>query len=55
LGPDFDGLRSLSDVRIRAGGIVVGQAPSFNSLDTGLRVGDVIHSLNCSLLNLSSN
>ena len=47
LGLDFDTeLASLPDVRIRAGVIVVGQAPGFNSVTTGLRVGDVIHSLN---------
>ena len=46
-GLDFDnGLRSLPGVRIRSGVIVIGQAPSFNSVNTGLRVGDVIHSLN---------
>jgi serine protease Do len=46
-GLDFDNeLRSLPDVRIRTGVIVVGQAPGFNSVNTGLRVGDVIHSLN---------
>ena len=40
-------LRSLlSDVRIGTGVIVVGQAQGFNSVDTGLRPGDVIHSLN---------
>jgi S1-C subfamily serine protease len=40
-------LRSLlPDVRIGSGVIVVGQAPGFNSVKTGLRTGDVIHSLN---------
>jgi serine protease Do len=47
-GLNFDDeLRSLvPDVRIGTGVIVVGQAPGFNSVNTGLRVGDVIHSLN---------
>jgi serine protease Do len=46
-GLDFDnGLRSLPDVRIRSGVIVVGLPPGFNSVNTGLRVGDVVHSLN---------
>jgi S1-C subfamily serine protease len=46
-GLDFDNERgSLPDVRIRTGVIVVGQAPDFNSVSTGLQVGDVIHSLN---------
>lgn len=40
-------LRSLvSDMRIARGVVVVGQAQGFNSVDTGLRPGDVIHSLN---------
>ena len=48
LGLDFnDETRSLlPDVRIGTGVIVSGQAPGFNSVDTGLRAGDVIHSLN---------
>ncbi|MBV8552784.1 MAG: trypsin-like peptidase domain-containing protein [Acidobacteriaceae bacterium] len=48
LGLDFnDELRSLlPDVRIATGVIVIGQAPGFNSVNTGLQVGDVIHSLN---------
>ena len=41
-----DELRSLLDVRIGSGVIVVGEAPGFNSVSTGLREGDVIHSLN---------
>jgi serine protease Do len=42
-----DELRSLlPGLRIGTGVIVVGQAPGFNSVNTGLRVGDVIHSLN---------
>jgi serine protease Do len=46
-GLDLDnGLHFLPDVRIRTGVIVVGQAPGFNSVNTRLRVGDVIHSLN---------
>jgi serine protease Do len=48
LGLDFnDETRSLlPDVRIGTGVIVVGQAPGFTSLNTGLLAGDVIHSLN---------
>jgi serine protease Do len=48
LGLDFtDELRSLlPDVRIGTGVIVVAQVPGFNSVNTGLRAGDVIHSLN---------
>ena len=48
LGLDFnDETRSLlPDVRIGTGVIVIGQAPGFNSVNTGLRAGDVIHSLN---------
>lgn len=47
-GLNFDGdLHSLvPDMRISIGVIVVGQAPEFNSVATGLRVGDVIHSVN---------
>jgi len=47
-GLNFDGeLHSLlPDMRIGIGVIVVGQAPGFNSVATGLRVGDVIHSVN---------
>jgi serine protease Do len=47
-GLDFNNdLRSLlSNVRSGTGVIVAGQAAGFNSVDTGLRVGDVIHSLN---------
>ncbi len=36
----------LPDVRIGTGVIVVGRAAGFNSVNTGLRPGDVIHSLN---------
>jgi serine protease Do len=36
----------LPDPRVRTGVIVVGQAPGFNSVNTGLQLGDVIHSLN---------
>ena len=36
----------LPDVRMSTGVIVVGQAQGFNSVNTGLRAGDVIHSLN---------
>ncbi len=48
LGLDFsDKLRSLlPDVRVGTGVIVIGKAPGFNSVNTGLRAGDVIHSLN---------
>ena len=48
LGLDFnDEMRSLlPDVRIGTGVIVIGLAPGFNSVNTGLREGDVIHSLN---------
>jgi serine protease Do len=46
-GLDFNNeLRSFPDVRRRTGVIVAGQAPGFNSVNTGLRVGDVIHTLN---------
>src|SRR5271166_5782773 len=47
-GLNFDGeLHSLvPDMRIGIGVIVVGHAPGFNSVATGLRVGDVIHSVN---------
>jgi len=42
-----DELRSLlPDVRVDKGVIVLGQAPVFNSVTTGLRAGDVIYSLN---------
>ncbi len=45
---DLDsGLRSLlSDIRIGSGVVVVGRSAGFNSVSTGLRTGDVIHSLN---------
>ena len=48
IGLSFDDqLRSLlPQVRIGMGVIVLGQTPSFNSVNTGLRTGDVIHSLN---------
>jgi serine protease Do len=36
----------LPYLRLGRGVIVVGQAPGFNSVDSGLRPGDVIHSLN---------
>jgi S1-C subfamily serine protease len=36
----------VPDTRIGIGVLVVGQAPGFNSVATGLRVGDVIYSLN---------
>ncbi len=40
-------LRSLlPDVRLGKGVIVVGQAPGFNSVEAGLRPGDVIHAVN---------
>jgi serine protease Do len=40
-------LRSLlPDIRIASGVIVVGQAPGFTSVKSGLRTGDVIHSVN---------
>lgn len=47
-GLNFDGeLHSVvPDMRIGIGVIVAGQAPGFNSVATGLRVGDVIHSVN---------
>jgi serine protease Do len=42
-----DELRSLlPEVRMGTGVIVVGQAPGFNSVNTGLQPGDVIHALN---------
>jgi S1-C subfamily serine protease len=48
LGLDFnDRLRSvLPEVRVGTGCIVLGHAPGVDSIDVGLRVGDVIHSLN---------
>ena len=48
LGLDFnDELRAmLPEVRLGTGVIVVGRAPGFNSVSTGLRAGDVIHALN---------
>ena len=48
LGLDVnDEIRSLlPEVRICSGVIVVGRATGFNSVSTGLQVGDVIHSLN---------
>ena len=40
-------LRSmLPDLRVPSGVIVIGQAAQFNSANTGLRTGDVIHALN---------
>jgi serine protease Do len=42
-----DQLRSLvGDLRIPSGVVVVGRAAEFNSADSGLQAGDVIHSLN---------
>jgi len=48
LGMDFtEDLRSaLPVVRMGSGVIVIGRAPGFNSINTGLRTGDLIHSLN---------
>ena len=48
LGLDFnDKLYSLlPEVRVRTGVIVIGRAPGLNSSHTGLRLGDMIHSLN---------
>jgi len=48
LGIDFDeDMRSaLPFVRTASGVIVIGRAPGFNSFDTGLQTGDLIHSLN---------
>lgn len=36
----------LPAMRRNTGVLVVGQAPGFDSIDTGLRIGDVIHSIN---------
>jgi serine protease Do len=42
-----DQLRSMiGDLRISSGVVVVGRAAEFNSADSGLQAGDVIHSLN---------
>jgi serine protease Do len=42
-----DQLRSvIGDLRIPSGVVVVGRAAEFNSADSGLQSGDVIHSLN---------
>jgi S1-C subfamily serine protease len=48
LGLDVDEkLRALlPHVRMDTGIMVIGRAPGFDSVDAGLRVGDVIHSLN---------
>jgi serine protease Do len=48
LALDFNNeLRSLlPNMRIGSGVLVVGRAPGFNSANTGLQPGDVIHSLN---------
>ncbi len=48
MGLDLDEtLRSrMPDVRIGAGVVVMGHAPGFDSVDVGLRPGDVIHSVN---------
>jgi serine protease Do len=45
LALDFDD-KLFPDARVGAGVIVIGAARSFNSVDTGLRPGDVIHSMN---------
>ena len=37
---------ALWNVRLGRGVIVVGQAPGFNSVDTRLQPGDLIHALN---------
>jgi serine protease Do len=36
----------LPGVRLAEGVVVVAQAPGFDSVDTGLQLGDVIHALN---------
>ena len=48
LGIDFnEDMRSaLPFVRTASGVIVIGRAPGFNSFDTGLETGDLIHALN---------
>jgi serine protease Do len=48
LGLDLDDkvYSMVPEVRISKGVIVIGQAPALNSAHTGLRPGDVIHSLN---------
>jgi S1-C subfamily serine protease len=48
LGLDLnDELSSLLPAMRRSTGVlVIGQAPGFGSVDTGLRIGDVIHSMN---------
>lgn len=48
LGMDFtEDLRSaLPSVRNGSGVVVIGRAPGFNSANTGLQTGDLIHSLN---------
>ncbi len=48
VGLSFDGeLRSLlPDVRISTGVLVVGRTAPFNSVNTSLRAGDIIHSFN---------
>jgi serine protease Do len=47
LGLDFDRVRPLlPGGRMDTGVLVLGQAPGFDSVDTGLRAGDVIHRLN---------
>jgi serine protease Do len=46
-----DQLRSvIGDLRISSGVVVVGRAAEFNSADSGLQSGDVIHSLNRTLI-----
>ncbi len=53
LGLDFtEDLRAaLPVVRTGSGVIVIGYAPGFNSVNTGLRTGDLIHSLNHTPIN----
>jgi serine protease Do len=48
LGLDLDDELSalLPAMRRTTGVLVVGQAPGFGSVDTGLRIGDVVHSIN---------
>lgn len=44
LAVDFDD-KLVADARVGAGVIVIGAAKGFNSVDTGLQPGDVIHSI----------
>jgi serine protease Do len=47
LGIDFnDEIRSILPARMATGVIVIGRAPGFNSVSTGLQPGDIIHALN---------